>query len=130
MRKLLHPVLGSKDTLPDETLSASLNAVAARLQGYLPDSLNCRAGSFLEDIDNLNAEVAYRQTLEASVAYMMMFRLSINVDNYIVAQDISNLYASDTSETNNAFWPANLEVAHLLRLLTAPPLVHSTIDKL
>ena len=72
--------LAEKDTLPDAVLSASHNAVADNLPDYLRDLLNCREDSLLEELDDLNVEVSYRRTLESSIAYMMLTRLSIPAD--------------------------------------------------
>ena len=38
---------------------------------YLSDLLISREGSFLEELDDLNVEVAYRNALQASVGYIL-----------------------------------------------------------
>ncbi len=103
--------LAEKETLPDAILSASRNAVMSNLQDYLPDLLNCRADSALEELDELNVEVAYRQTLTASVAYMIMTRLDIRGEDYLFAEDFKHIQEFDTPDTINALLVATSNIA-------------------
>ncbi len=103
--------LAEKGTLPDAILSASQNAVITNLTDYLPDLLNCRADSSLEELDELNVEVAYRQTITASVAYMIMTRLSIDADAYIFEEDFARLHEFNTLPTINKILIATSDIA-------------------
>ncbi len=62
--------------------SACHNAVADNFPDYLQDLRECREDSLLEELDDLNLEVFYRDALEVSVAYMLMTRLGLNADDY------------------------------------------------
>ena len=79
--------LAEKGTLVDAVLSASHNAVADNIPDYLRDLMDCRKDSLLEELDDLNVEVAYKRALESSVAYMLLTRLSIPADAYIMPED-------------------------------------------
>lgn len=103
--------LSEKETLPDAILSASRNAVKSNLQNYLPDLLDCRAESSLEELDELNVEVTYRQTLTASVAYMIMTRLSIDANAYIFVEDFARLHEFNTLPTINKILIATSDIA-------------------
>ena len=105
--------LAEKDTLPDAVFSASHNAVADNFQDYLRDLRDCRDGSMLEELDELNVEVAYRRALESSVAYMLMTRLSLPAPAYILPEDFGDIYAFDTPSTINALGIATSDIAEM-----------------
>jgi len=64
-------------------LSAARNAVEDNITDYLADLLISIEGSFLEELDEQNVEVTYRNVLQSSVAYMFLTRCGINADEYI-----------------------------------------------
>ena len=105
--------LAEKDNLPDAILSASRNAVADNMQDYLRDLLDCRGGSMLEELDALNVEVTYRRTLESSVAYMLLTRLSLPATAYILPEDFEDIYSFDTPTTINALGIATSDIAEM-----------------
>ena len=105
--------LAEKDTLPDAILSASRNAVADNMQDYLRDLLDCRGGSMLEELDALNVGVTYRRTLESSVAYMLMTRLSLPAMAYLLPEDFEGVYSFDTPGTINALGIATSDIAEM-----------------
>lgn len=105
--------LAEKETLADAILSASHNAVADNLPDYLRDLQTCREGSFLEELDALNVEVEYRQTLESSIAYMLMSRLSIDANFYLTSDDFSHVYDFNTPDTINALGIAASDIAEM-----------------
>ena len=106
-------ILAEKDNLPDAILSASRNAVADNMQGYLRDLLDCRGGSMLEELDALNVEVTYRRALESSVAYMLMTRLSLPTMAYLLPEDFEGIYSFDTPSTINALGIATSDIAEM-----------------
>ena len=105
--------LAEKDTLPDAVWSASRNAVADNFQDYLRDLRDCRDGSMLEELDELNVEVTYRRALESSVAYMLMTRLSLPAPAYILPEDFADIYSFDTPPTINALGIATSDIAEM-----------------
>jgi len=105
--------LKEKETLAEAILSASRNAVADNLPNYLPDLLDCRTGSLLEELDDLSVEVAYRSALEVSIAYMMMSRLDIQADDYILQEDFSRVYEFNTFATSNKLLVATSDIAEI-----------------
>ena len=105
--------LSEKGTLSDAVRSASRNAVADNFQDYLRDLRDCRDGSMLEELDELNVEVAYRRALESSVAYMLMTRLSLPAPAYILPEDFADIYSFDTPSTINALGIATSDIAEM-----------------
>ena len=105
--------LSEKATLVDAVLSASHNAVADNIPDYLRDLMDCRKDSLLEELDELNVEVAYKRALESSVAYMLLTRLSIPADAYIMPEDFVAIYDFNTRETINALGIAASDIAEM-----------------
>jgi len=105
--------LVEKDTLVNAVLSASHNAVADNLPDYLRDLRDCREDSLLEELDDLNVEVSYRRALESSIAYMMLTRLSIPADAYLMPEDFTAVYEFNTPATINALGIATSDIAEM-----------------
>lgn len=80
--------LAEKENLADAVRSACHNAVADNITDYLQDLRECREDSLLEELDDLNLEVFYRDALEVSVAYMLMTRLGLADWPYILTSAI------------------------------------------
>ena len=75
--------LESKENLAAALLSTAKNAVEDNMPDYLSDLLISREGSFLEELDDLNVGVAYRNALQASVGYIFLTRCGLNADEYL-----------------------------------------------
>ncbi len=105
--------LADKTTLIDAVLSAAHNAVADNLPDYLRDLKNCREDSFLEELDDLNVEVSYRHAVQASVAYMILTRLSLPADAYLMPEDFAAVYDFNTPATANALGTATSDIAEM-----------------
>ncbi len=105
--------LSEKDTLENAVFSASSNAVTDNFADYLIDLKNCAGGSFLEDLDELNIEVQYRESLISSIAFMMMTRLGIETEEYFEHEDFRFIYDFNTHDTINALGIATSDIAEM-----------------
>lgn len=105
--------LKEKDTLVGAIFSASRNAALDNTPDYFCDLKNCVDNSFLEELDELNIEVRYRQLIETSVAYMLLTRLSIDANEYIAREDFENLYDFNTLSTINSLGIATSDIAEM-----------------
>lgn len=81
------------DTLPVALLSAVENAVEDNASDYLAALLNNRQDSFLEYVDDAQAEAHFRKSLRASVAYMVLVRCGYDPDEHV--QDAEFLAITD-----------------------------------
>lgn len=93
--------------------SACHNAVADNITDYLQDLRDCREDSLLEELDDLNLEVFYRDALEVSVAYMLMTRLGLRADDYFTADEFAHVYEFNTPPTINALGIATSDIAEM-----------------
>ena len=105
--------LSEKENLADAVRSACHNAVADNITDYLQDLRECREDSLLEELDDLNLEVFYRDTLEVSVAYMLMTRLGLRADDYFSPDEFAHVYEFNTPPTINALGIATSDIAEM-----------------
>ena len=105
--------LSEKENLADAVRSACHNAVADNFTDYLQDLRECREDSLLEELDDLNLEAFYRDTLEVSVAYMLMTRLGLRADDYFTADEFAHVYEFNTPPTINALGIATSDIAEM-----------------
>lgn len=105
--------LAEKENLADAVRSACHNAVADNFTDYLQDLRECREDSLLEELDDLNLEVFYRDALEVSVAYMLMTRLGLRADDYFTADEFAHVYEFNTPPTINALGIATSDIAEM-----------------
>ena len=105
--------LAEKENLADAVRSACHNAVADNITDYLQDLCDCRKDSLLEELDDLNLEVFYRDALEVSVAYMLMTRLGLRADDYFTADEFAHVYEFNTPPTINALGIATSDIAEM-----------------
>ena len=105
--------LAEKENLADAVRSACHNAVADNFTDYLQDLRECREDSLLEELDDLNLEVFYRDALEVSVAYMLMTRLGLRADDYFSPDEFAHVYEFNTPPTVNALGIATSDIAEM-----------------
>ena len=105
--------LENKENLAAALLSTAKNVVEDNMPDYLDDLLISREGSFLEELDDLNVEVAYRNALQASVGYIFLTRCGIHVDEYFEHEDFRVLLDFNTPETVNAIGVATRDIAEI-----------------
>ena len=105
--------LAEKENLADAVRSACHNAVADNITDYLQDLRDCREDSLLEELDDLNLEVFYRDALEVSVAYMLMTRMGLRADDYFTADEFAHVYEFNTPPTVNALGIATSDIAEM-----------------
>ena len=105
--------LAEKENLADAVRSACHNAVADNITDYLQDLRDCREDSLLEELDDLNLEVFYRDALEVSVAYMLMTRLGLRADDYFSPDEFAHIYEFNTPPTINALGIATSDIAEM-----------------
>lgn len=85
----------------EEDLGTSLYNIAAQLAGEYYDD-NAREieyiaeGSFLEDYDELNLEVAFREALTVSIAYSLISRCGLDTEEYFEDGDFQKVFNFNT----------------------------------
>ena len=91
------------------------NVVEDNEQDYFRELMVCRENSYLEELDEFNVEVFFRQALEASVSYMLLERcFGGAADQYAGLVDFSSLFNFNTRETVNALGIATSDMAEMV----------------
>ena len=81
---------------------------------YLLELENAKAGSLLEELDDLNTKVWFKTVLKASVAYMLLTRCGLNAEQRFGAEDFSHVYDFNTLETISILGAATSDVSEML----------------
>ena len=64
---------------------------------YLPDLLYEREDSFLEELDDFNVEVLFRNTMRTSVQYAVLSRCGLDTSRYLDAEDFRDIVNFNTT---------------------------------
>ena len=99
--------------LDDALIIAAQVAVEDNLPDYLRDFGFTREGSLLEELDDLNLEMAYTAAVQNSVAYMLMTRCGIDASAYYDADDFKYIRDFNTPNTVNALGIATSDIAEM-----------------
>lgn len=94
-----------------ESLAAQLEAVASQLaREYWEDNrrdiLGILEDSFLEEYDEFNVGVAFRNAAEVSISYSLMLRCGLELENYFEHEDFMSVFDFNTPETAGALGTA------------------------
>lgn len=89
--------LNDKSSLRTAIISAAENGAEDNMGDYFRDLLDCKTGSFLDDLDEENLTVIFRETLAESVSYLIEKRLG---EAHITDDfDFQWMYSFNTKET-------------------------------
>lgn len=103
--------LEDKTTLASAIVSSAYNMVQDNLPDYLSDLMYFRNNSGLEELDELNVEKIYRETLSNSVAFVMLKRCGLNPRDYLEIEDFAPLLNFNTYDTITRLGIATSDIA-------------------
>ena len=99
--------------LAEVLMETAKNAVEDNLQDYTAQLKGCVKDSFLEELDDFNIEVMYRELVANSVAYMLMARCGIDTAGYFDREDFGAVVNFNTPQTLNAIGIATSDIAEM-----------------
>ena len=99
--------------LGDALIQVAKNAVEDNLPDYLSQIKDYTQDSFLEELDDFNVEVIYRQLAINSVAYMLISRCGLNTEDYFTAEDFADIINFNTPDTLNAIGIATSDISEM-----------------
>lgn len=102
-----------KDSFAETLLSAARNAVEDNLPDYLSELKYCKENSFLEELDDLNLEVTFRNAVRNSVGYMLLVRCGIDPSIYFEDDDFRGLTDFNTPQVLNALGVATGDIGQM-----------------
>lgn len=83
--------------LGDVLMEAAEKLVQDNYGEFLTDLLYEKEDSFLEELDDLNVEVAFRNTLRASVQYAVLSRCGLDTSRYLDEEDFREISNFNTT---------------------------------
>ena len=105
--------LSEKKDLASALLSAAKNAVEDNMTDYLAELQYYKENSFLEELDELNVEVAYRNALQNSIGYMLLSRCGVDPGEYFTDDDFRCVLDFNTPQTLNALGTATGDISQM-----------------
>ena len=94
-------------------LETAKNAVEDNLQDYTAQLKSCTKDSFLEELDDFNVEVLYRQLAINSVAFMLMSRCGLDTEEYFDREEFGDIVNFNTPDTLNAIGIATSDISEM-----------------
>ena len=94
-------------------MKTAKNAVEDNLQDYMPQLKSCTQDSLLEELDEYNIEVIYRQLAVNSVAYMLMSRCGVDTEAVFEREDFAEIINFNTPATINALGIATSDISEM-----------------
>lgn len=108
--------LADKSSFAEALLSAAKNAVEDNLSDYLSELRYYKENSLLEELDDFNLEVTYRNAVRNSVGYMLLVRCGIDPTLYFTDDDFRGVIDFDTPQVLNALGVATGDIGQMCLL--------------
>lgn len=94
-------------------LEAAKVIVEDNLGDYYTELRGVKAGSLLEELDDLSTETWFKGLVESSVAFIMLTRCGIDPMDYFSGEDFAHVYDFDTPETLSILGGAVSDIAEM-----------------
>lgn len=105
--------LADKSSFAEALLSAAKNAAEDNLPDYLSELKYYKENSLLEELDDFNLEVAYRNAVRNSVGYMLLARCGIDPSLHFKDDDFRGVIDFDTPQVLNALGVATGDIGQM-----------------
>ena len=105
--------LVDKSSLEAAIFSAAKNAVEDNIPDYLSDLFYSVENSLLDGVSEEEISFIYRETVQNSVAYMLMSRLGLDTEGFFEPDDFRGAVNFTTPETLNALGFATSDIAEM-----------------
>ena len=99
--------------LASALMETAKNAVEDNLQDYFSQLKDCTKDSFLEELDDFNIEVIYRRLATNSVAFMLISRCGLDMNEFFDRDDFADIVNFNTPATINAIGIATSDIAEM-----------------
>ena len=106
----------NKRKIEDFLIATARNAVEDNYTDYFEELLESRKESFLEELDEFNVEVYFKDLLSNSVAYMLLERCGYDGDEYFDIEDFREIANFNTKETISILGTATRDISSMVLL--------------
>lgn len=100
--------------IPSILLSTAKNAADNHFMDYLENLMDVKERSFLEELDGLSVQVAFRQMLESSIGYMLLTRCGYDASEYLSRDDFMQIFNFNTVETITVLGTASSDISEMV----------------
>lgn len=105
--------LSNKSDIVDAVISAAEIATEDNTVDIVSDLPRAKENSFLEELDDDSISTIYHRLVKNSVAYMLLARLGIDVDEYFDREDFEGAVNFNTVESLNAIGYSTSDIAEI-----------------
>ncbi|KUO71737.1 MAG: helicase [Clostridia bacterium BRH_c25] len=106
--------LKDKSNMPYAIISAAINAAQDNYSDYLSDLLYSRENSFLEELDELNVDVIFKNALSNSVAYVLLVRCGYPANEFFSFEDFQDIVNFNTLDTISRLGAATSDISEMI----------------
>ena len=105
--------LDKRSNFTQALFSAAKNAAEDNIPDYTSELLGLTKDSFLEELDELNIALIYKNLVQNSIGYMLLVRCGMNPEPYFDNDDFRDILNFNTPETINALGTATSSIAQM-----------------
>lgn len=105
--------LENKDNLADSIINSVTNLVEDNFQDYYSDFTSIVNNSYLEELDELNLELYFKNMMKNSISYMVLKRCGIEPKEYFDVEDFRNIVNFNTTEVISRLGIATSDIAEV-----------------
>lgn len=105
--------LENKDNLADSIINSVTNLVEDNFQDYYSDFTSIVNNSYLEELDELNLELYFKNMMKNSISYMVLKRCGIDPKEYFDVEDFRNIVNFNTIEVISRLGIATSDIAEV-----------------
>ena len=80
-------------------MNTAKNAVEDNYSDYLSDLVSVKVGSYLDELDDLNTGVWFKDALTSSIGFMLLSRCGLDPHEYYSREDFARVFDFSTPET-------------------------------
>ena len=105
--------LENKKNLADSIINSVTNLVEDNFQDYYSDFTSIVNNSYLEELDELNLELYFKNMMKNSISYMVLKRCGIDPKEYFDVEDFRNIVNFNTTEVISRLGIATSDIAEV-----------------
>lgn len=105
--------LENQNNLADSIINSVTNLVEDNFQDYYSDFTSIVNNSYLEELDELNLELYFKNMMKNSISYMVLKRCGIDPKEYFDVEDFRNIVNFNTTEVISRLGIATSDIAEV-----------------
>ncbi len=104
----------NKNNFADVLISRVKNAVEDNFTDYYDELSDSLKDSFLEELDEFNVEVYFKDLLQNSVSYTVLERCGVDAETYLDIDDFRDINNFNTKETISVLGAASRDISSMV----------------